>query len=126
MGNPLSGRIATQFKTSVYDLDQAAVAAHAEKWGSSAIGSADELVERARTADVIVTCLPNTNLTRITLDTLRPSLREGMVWLCALRHTERLTLGPHLHRPPSARDRVSVAATPPLDAARTPLPSLTS
>ena len=83
MGAPLTGRIAAKFPTAVYDLNAAAVAKHNEQLGSTGIDGVDTLHTLTATADVIVTCLPNTNLTRVTLDTLRPALREGTVWLDA-------------------------------------------
>ena len=83
MGAPLTGRIAAKFPTAVYDLNAATVAKHSEQWGSTVIDGVETLHTLTTTADVIVTCLPNTNLTRVTLDTLRPALREGTVWLDA-------------------------------------------
>ena len=83
MGAPLSGRVAEKHSTAVYDLDAAAAAQHSKRYGSVAISDADQLRELTGTARFIVTCLPNTHLTRKTLDTVRPALREGTLWVDA-------------------------------------------
>eukprot|EP00966_Prymnesium_polylepis_P115354 2666239-Prymnesium_polylepis.2 len=83
MGAPLSGMIASKYPTAVYDVNAEVAARHAEQWGSHALGSEDALREHTATADVVVTCLPNTNLTWVTLDAVRPALRRGTVWLDA-------------------------------------------
>ena len=76
IGAPLAGRIARGgFPTSAFDMDGAATARHAEQWGSVAVEAGGDtgsaLAAAAASADVIFTCLPNTDATRAVLDTIQ-------------------------------------------------------
>eukprot|EP01043_Picozoa_sp_COSAG02_P020456 COSAG02_NODE_1010_length_15227_cov_5.846774_7_plen_250_part_00 len=81
MGAPLAGRIAAQFPTSVFDMDAAAAERHAAEFGSVALINTDQLSEAVASADVVVTCLPNTDATLATVDAVRPSLKAGTIWI---------------------------------------------
>ena len=83
MGDPLTRRVAAKFPTAVYDLSASAVADHAAATGSVPISDADGLRQQTAAAGVVLTCLPNTDLTRKTLETVRPALRPGTVWIDA-------------------------------------------
>ena len=83
MGAPLAGRIAAQHPTFAFDLDESAPAQHAAEWGSEAVGSTEQLCEHTAEARAVVTCLPNTDATRATVDLVRASLRPGTVWIDA-------------------------------------------
>ena len=76
MGGPLAGRVAASFPTAVYDRDIAAVASHSQAHGSLVVdGGHEQLRDMASHSEFVLTCLPNTDLTRATVDALRPALR---------------------------------------------------
>eukprot|EP01043_Picozoa_sp_COSAG02_P084578 COSAG02_NODE_22382_length_754_cov_1.496183_2_plen_182_part_01 len=83
MGAPLAGRIAAKFPTSVFDMDAAAAERHAAEFGSVALSDTEQLSEAVTSADVVVTCLPNTDATLVTVDAVRPSLKAGTIWIDA-------------------------------------------
>ena len=78
MGAPLAGRIAAKFPTSVFDMDAAAAERHATQFGTIALTDAEQLREAVSKAEVVVTCLPNTDATLATVDAVRPSLKAGV------------------------------------------------
>jgi 3-hydroxyisobutyrate dehydrogenase len=80
IGAPLSARIAAEFPTTVFDLDEAAAVQHAVESGSTAT---IDLPGAALVADIIFTCLPNTKNTQAVLDIIRPSLSAGQIWIDA-------------------------------------------
>lgn len=77
MGAPLAGRIAAKFPTSVFDMDAAAAERHAAQFDTVALTGAEQLREAVASADVVVTCLPNTDATLATVDAVRSSLKAG-------------------------------------------------
>lgn len=77
MGAPLAGRIAAKFPTSVFDMDAAAAERHAAEFDTVALTGAEQLREAVASADVVVTCLPNTDATLATVDAVRSSLKAG-------------------------------------------------
>lgn len=81
MGYPLSGRVATRFDTAVYDLRTETVQKHNKEYGSRAVRKS--LRDTAAESDVILTCLPNTNLTLKVLEDIGDALRPGMLWIDA-------------------------------------------
>jgi 3-hydroxyisobutyrate dehydrogenase len=83
MGAPLHGQIAAKFPTAVYDVDAQVAAAHASQWGSTAVSDDEGLRAEAAGADIIVTCLPNTAVTRAVWGVIEPALSEscGKVWI---------------------------------------------
>ena len=83
MGSPLSARVAAKFAVAAYDLDASLVAEHCKASGSVAIGDAAQLQSYTATANVLLTCLPNTDATRATLETVRPALQPGLTWIDA-------------------------------------------
>jgi len=84
MGGPLAGRVAASFPTAVYDRDIAAVASHSQAHGSLVVdGGHEQLRDMASHSEFVLTCLPNTDLTRATVDALRPALRPGLIWIDA-------------------------------------------
>jgi hypothetical protein len=83
MGAPLAGRIAAKFPTSAFDMSSAAAERHAAEYGSVALSGAEELNAAVAAAEVVVTCLPNTDATLATVDLVRPSLKPGTVWIDA-------------------------------------------
>lgn len=83
MGSPIARRIAAHHPTALYDLNAAAVARHAEASGAEAILDSDQLKRAVKQAGIVLTCLPNTDLTRATVEAVRPSLRAGTVWIDA-------------------------------------------
>lgn len=83
MGYPLAGRIAgAGFPTSVYNIGSDAIARHNAEHGSTPCveGSLEDAVANA---DILVTCLPNSNTVRSIRESLRGKHKQDSVWLDA-------------------------------------------
>ena len=83
MGAPLAGRIAAQHPTSAFDMAPGAADSHAAEYGSTALVSIEAVAEAVASANVVVTCLPNTNATIASVNAVRTQLQPGTVWIDA-------------------------------------------
>eukprot|EP01065_Artemidia_motanka_P043663 TRINITY_DN608_c0_g2_i1.p1 TRINITY_DN608_c0_g2~~TRINITY_DN608_c0_g2_i1.p1 ORF type:complete len:300 (+),score=50.85 TRINITY_DN608_c0_g2_i1:76-975(+) len=80
MGFPLTGCVAAKYATCVHDLRSDVVARHNAEFGTT---PCEDTRREAATADVILTCLPNTDLTFRIVKDIAASLRPGVLWIDA-------------------------------------------